>query len=198
MSLLNKAGYTCCLLAAAALASANLAIAKQSACKPEVRAAVSSTEDPAREASRLLSEIRADSAVVQDQAELLRRESTDTTRSFESHADALMTIRDKVNEMGSKLCRLEAMRANLLPWQQVALDRAETTVREMANSTRQAIDYLNENQSRFFVQTYRDYLAGLDAESTRLARAIGKFEQLAKLRKREQRLDKELGYQAGG
>lgn len=155
MSILNKAGYAAYVLAAAALTGANLAAAAQPACAEPVHMAASSTEDLPREASRLLDQIRADAARVQDQAELLPRLSTDTGRTWESHADALMTIRDQVNDMGSRLCRLKSIRTSVLPWQHEAIDRAEAAVRELANNTRQAIDYLNENQSRFFAESYR-------------------------------------------
>jgi hypothetical protein len=198
MSTLEKMMIAVGLSAVVVLLAPNLALGAPAACAAGVPTAASYNWDFPREASSLLREIRADAEQVQDQAELLRRYSLETSRTWESHADTLMAIRDKVNEMGSKLCRLETIRASALPWQREAIDRAAVMVREMAANTKQAIDFLNQNQDRFFDPEYRQYAANLDQESTRLSQTIGEFEQLAKVRQRERRLDKELGYQAGG
>jgi len=144
--------------------------------------AASSTWDFHQEASHLLDGLRADARKARGIADQLRMVAKEPEVSWELHAERLTAIKEAVNDMGSKLCRLEAIRSAALPWQQKAIDDVAPAVRLMADNAEDAIIYLNEHQGNLWIPTYDKYMANLSTESGHVFDVVKNFEQYAHLK----------------
>lgn len=180
-------------LTAVTPASSMAAVQKPCTCTPAAPTAASYTWNFSREASQLLGGIQADAAKLQDHASTLNSFDMNPELSWESHADQLMSVRREVNDMGSKLCRLEVIRTAVQPWQRTAIDRVAPTVRLLADNAQDALVYVNANQGNFWTPVYRKYTQNLYAEASTLSHSVKSFEEYAKARREDTLLGKELG-----
>ena len=190
ISKIAKTGY---LLAAIAVTPVMSIGMERGTCKPGQPTEQSYTWNFPREASGILNDVRAGATQVEDHADQLRSLSMNTSLNWQGQGDELISIKGKVNDMGAKLCRLEEIRAAVLPWQRKAIDQTAVLIQEMANNTKQAIQYLNKNEEHLWSSTSRPYATNLYNESRRLSQTIGNFEKLAKLRQEEKALHTALG-----
>ena len=159
--------------------------------------AASYTWDFKSEATNLLNGIQQDASNGRDHAALLQSFANDPDLSWQSHAYQLTDLKADINDMSSKLCRLETIRRVVAPWQQNAIDRAATMVRLMADNTEDAITYLNHNEGAFWTPTYRMYANNLYNESNQLSNQVKQFEQYATAHNQEVHLQKDLGMKTG-
>ena len=148
------------------------------------------------EASRLLSGIQADAANVHRRANKLDVYAADPQITWQVHAEQLTSIKREVNDMGRKLCRLEAIRRVVAPWQREAIDRTVPSVTLVANSTQDAVLFLNHNQRSLWLPAYGKYVANIDRDSGRISHSIRTFEEYAKVRGEDLHLRNELGMKA--
>src|SRR5579872_3418001 len=81
------------------------------------------TWDFHQEATDLFGNIQADAARVADQSAYLERETSNADLTWESYGAQLGQIKDAVNDMSAKWCRLASIRRVLAPWQQQTVDR---------------------------------------------------------------------------
>jgi hypothetical protein len=145
------------------------------------------------EAQELLSDIASDAREARIHTDNLDRFAIDPNVSWESHAVELNAVRDAVNDMGTKLCRLETIRRVALPWEKKAIDEAAPLITIMANETQAAIMFLNDHQSNLVGMTYDGYTTGLYEKSDKLVNDMNEFEKFSKVHQEDIHLEKSLG-----
>ena len=116
--------------------------------------------------------------------------------SLESQADQLDMIKQEVNDMGPKLCRLETIRRVLAPWQQTEVDRIAGEVRLMADNTQDAIVYLQGHGEELWVPAYQKYATNLYKEAGALTESLSEAVTYASVSKEYQDLRHKLGMPA--
>jgi len=112
---------------------------------------------------------------------------------WQEHAIELNAIRVEVNDMGSKLCRLEAIRRVVAPWEQKAIDDAAPLIVEMSNEAQSAITFLNDNHNHLFNPAYHAYSEEIYQQSSKLSHQLSEFEDFGKVHQEDIRLEKSLG-----
>ena len=112
---------------------------------------------------------------------------------WQEHAYQLNAIRDEVNDMGSKLCRLETIRRVVSPWEQKAIDDAAPLITEMANEAQSAIVFLNGNHQHLFNPAYQEYSQDMYQQSSKLSRQMSEFEDFGRVHQQDIHLEKSLG-----
>lgn len=179
----------------AALPATSLA-AGSPACTAGKPTSRSYTWDFHKEASRLLGDMQADASKIEQHASTADIYSSGNQGGWQLQAGQLMSIRREVNDMGRKLCRLDAIRRVVAPWQQEAIDRTAPAVVLMVNSAEDALNFLNNNQRNFWMPAYRKYVANLNRDSSQVSNSIKNFEDYAKVQGEDLHLGTELGVKA--
>lgn len=113
--------------------------------------------------------------------------------SWQTHASELDALKDEVNDMGAKLCRLEAIRRVVAPWQQAEIDRIAAAVRLMADNTQDAIVFGNAHQEELWLTAYQKYTNNLYNEARMLAHSVGNAVAYANVSKEYRGLRRALG-----
>lgn len=155
--------------------------------------AASYTWDFHREADTLFNNVQADSWQVKDRAAKLQSFSFHPDMSWQAHVDQLSQMKKEVNDMGQKLCRLETIRRAVAPWQQKTIDRIAPSVVLMADSTQDAILYVNAHRYDLTSPTYRQYVDNLYAEGSNLTQSAEDAVQYAKVLGEYHELRGEIG-----
>ena len=86
--------------------------------------------------------------------------------TWEGHADELVRVGDHVNRLAAIVEKLQSDRVDAAPWQQASIDRVLPMLREIADNTNKAIEYLGRNKSRPLTGDYATWLRA-NAESAR-------------------------------
>ena len=146
-----------------------------------------------READGIFEEIHNDAAHTADRAATLQRDVTDTTLTWKSHDDTLMRLKASVNDMADKLCRLQAIRRVLSPWQQKTVDRINTEVRLMVDNAQSAIAFSTANPSDLWSPTYSAYVNNLYQEANALGHSTADAVRYARVQKEYRDLRNDLG-----
>ncbi|MFB3827364.1 MAG: hypothetical protein ACE15B_11375 [Bryobacteraceae bacterium] len=141
----------------------------------------------------LLAELQARAADAATHANELQTIALTPDVSWQSHAYALEAVRADVNSMGRTLSQLRILRDSAGPEQRHAIDSAALLVTEMAANTSAAVNFLNDHRGNFWIPSYRTEVTNLVNESERLTKSAGEAVQFARLRSKEQRIDKDLG-----
>ena len=144
-----------------------------------------------QEAQALLGEVDSDAWQVSYHADQLQHFSPEI--DWQLHADELNAIGDEVNDMGSKLCRLEQIRRVASPWEQRAIGEAAPLITEMANEAEAAITFLNDNHNHLLNPTYHAYSEEMYQQSSKLNHQMGEFDDFGKVHQEDIRLEKSLG-----
>ncbi len=181
-----------CLFAAALLLPAATKSENRS-CALGTVTAESYTWNFPSEAQGLLSDIALDARVARSHADTLDRIAMVPDAGWELDGAELDAVRDAVNDMGTKLCRLETIRRVSTPWEQKAINEAAPLIAEMANETQAAIMFLNDHQSNVVGMTYEGYTDGLYQRSDKLANQMDEFEKFSKVHHEDLQLEKSLG-----
>ena len=152
-------------------------------CTPAKPAAEMYKGNSEREATHLIKKIEGQSMVVKDDVDVLRAMTrTGDLDSWKAHAIKLAEVRSNVNKMGTELCRLQAIRSSVLPWQQQAINQFQPAVIELADYTEQAIDFTHgEDMANFSAPAYTNDLTIMYQESARIDRTAGDLVENAKV-----------------
>jgi hypothetical protein len=180
-----------CVLSAALL----LPAASQSqphSCQAGTPTAESYTWNFRAEAQGLLDDVGYEARQTREHADQLHTLMS-TESDWEPQALELSQIRDAVNDMGRKLCRLEAIHRVASPWEQKAIDQAAPLIAEMANDTENAITFLNNDRNDLFMPAYTSLGTDLYRRSASLAKSIREFEKFGKVHQEDMHLEKSLG-----
>jgi hypothetical protein len=149
-----------------------------------------------REANGIFEDIHTDAAHAAGQAATLQQDVTDTNLTWESHGDTLLKLKASVNDMADKLCRLQAIRRTLAPWQQKTVDRINTEVRLMVDNAQDAIVFSDDNPSSLWSPTYSAYVNNLYNEASSLDTSTADAVRYARVRKEYRDLRNDLGVKA--
>jgi len=146
-----------------------------------------------QEANDIFQDVRLDALQAEDAAANLQSFQTDPDLGWEAHAHQLAKLRSAVNDMGSKLCRLETIRRVVDPWQQNVIDRLATNVTLMADNTEDAILFVNQERDDLWMATYKKYVDNLYNESSAVARNTGDAVAYSAIHQEYQHLRNDLG-----
>ncbi len=144
-----------------------------------------------QEAEGLLDDVGAEAWQASFHADQLQNFSQQI--AWQEHADELNAIRAEVNDMGSKLCRLEAIRRVVAPWEQKAIDDAAPLITEMANEAQSAITFFNDHRNDLFNSAYHAYSEQIYEQSSKLSHEMREFGDFGKVHQEDIRLEKSLG-----
>jgi len=137
-------------------------------CAPGKPTAASYTWNFKAEANNIFRDLQYEARQAKNHADRLRRYSQYSDVSWQTQGDELTALRQEINDMGTKLCRLESIRRVLAPWQQNEIDRMAADARLMADNTRDAILFMNGHQQQLWLPPYQQYAANLYDQTLKL------------------------------
>lgn len=167
--------------------------AAMQACAVGKPTAASYTWDFKGEANSILEEVRTDARQAMDNADELQSLEIDPNVSRETHAVQLNELKEEINDIGAKVCRLETIRRMVSPWQKRVIDQVAMTSRLMADNAQDAIALCNDNPEELKFPTYWHYTKNLYNESSTLTRSLENAVKFAGVSKEYQSLGHELG-----
>ena len=145
------------------------------------------------EASTLLADVQQEANDIVDHAEELQSFAANPDLSWKSHANQLQYVKDALNDMGGKLCRLETISPVVTPLERRELDTAVPLAVLMAKNTTEAIQFVSDHPGTLWMPAYQKYVNNLYEQSLKLDSAVKKYREYAKVRDKEERLQSELG-----
>jgi hypothetical protein len=148
------------------------------------------------EANAIFKDVQADARRALSRADRLQSFTEDPHLDWETHASQLQDLKGDINELGTKLCRLETIRRVLAPWQQREVDEIATALQLMADNAQDAIVFVNDKPDRLWVPAYRNYLSNLYTEADNLAHSAENAVAYANVSKEYRDLQLRLGVHA--
>ena len=139
------------------------------------------------EATGLLKEVQFTATLLTRDAAILESYSRGVL-SRESHADGITTVKHRINTMGEKLNRLQAIRHLVTPWQQEAIDSAVPPAVTLAAHTQAAIERLNDRGNNLWHPDYTDLLRGISERSGQVKEAVNLHLDMAETQDKLERL----------
>jgi hypothetical protein len=155
--------------------------------------AASYTWDFKGEANTIFKDVRDDAEQALFHTDKLQSYAGDPTLDWQTHADQLEYLKGEINDMGTKLCRLETIRRVAAPWQQHVIDQIATTARLMANNAQDAIMFGDTKPKDLWLATYQKYVNNLYSEASSLTHSAGNAVEFAGVSKEYQELRHDLG-----
>jgi hypothetical protein len=160
-------------LGTVALAAAALLIARL-----DVQAA---PPEDNKEVSQLLEDIKGQAADLQRDSDELES-FTRSDMSWQSHAEELDRIKERINAIGKTISKLQSLRSGASPWQREAIDRIMPVAKKLASNTTAAIEHLNKNPLRINEPQYQQYLKSNAEAASNLAALVKDFVEYGKTR----------------
>jgi len=151
---------------------------------------VAQTPD-SKEISSLLLKAKTDAALAADDAATLQS-YTMSTLSWQSHTARINEITEHVNALGKLNQQLGDLRSEGSPWQQVAIDRIDPLLRDMANQLTATIKRLNDHPNQIHMQPYREYVSATHEFATRTYDTIRDFVDYDRAKATVERLEAKL------
>ena len=148
------------------------------------------------EANAIFSDIRADAEQASEHADQLAGFTRNDQIDWEEHAEQLDGLKADVNDMGTKVCRLETIRRVVAPWQQAEIDRIAADVRLLADSTEDAIRFGDTHSRELWLPTYQKYVNNMFDLSGKLEHSAATAVAYANASKEVHNLRHELGMPA--
>jgi hypothetical protein len=185
--------WSSCISAAIAVSAAPLVAATISQCVAGEPTAASYTWDFKSEVNTIFKDVQADAQQALYHADKLQSFARDPELDWQTHAGQLEDLKYEVNDMGAKLCRLEAIRRVVAPWQQAEIDRILTSVRLMADNTQDAIAFGDSKPKELWLAPYQKYVTNLYSEADGLTHTMRNAVEFAYVSKQYQELRHELG-----
>ena len=182
----------CSVSAGMVFAAAPVATQEARACVCGKPTAASYTWDFKGETNKTFKTIQDDVSQVRYHAANLEAFSYDLNVSWDSHLGQLSQLADAVNDLGSKLCRLETIRRVDAPWQRAEIRRIATTVQLMADNAADAMTYLNTHHHELWLPAYRKYTTNLYTEARSLSESVKEAVAYASTSKEYRTLRQEL------
>ncbi len=145
-----------------------------------------------QEANQLMQGIQDDAAVASHHASTLESYADTPEMSWQTHDGQLQSLKTEINDMGRKLCRLEAIRSAVAPWQQRTIDQMSKDLVLMANSADDAILYVTTHQRYLWNPTYENYMDNLYNLSSSLRKTADHAVEYARVRAKDQQLNREM------
>jgi uncharacterized protein YoxC len=156
-----------------ALSAAVLLIAR-----PDVQAA---PQEDNKEVSKLLEDIKSQAADLQRDSDELES-YTRSDVSWQSHAEELDQIKERVNAIGKTISRLQALQNSASPWQREAIERIIPVAQKLASNTTAAIEHLRKDPLKIHQTQYQEYVKSNAEAASNLAALIKDFVEYGKTR----------------
>ena len=134
-----------------------------------------------KEVSKLLEDVKMQAADLQHDSDELES-FTRSDASWQSHADELELIKERINTIGKTLSRLQNLRSSASPWQREAIDRIMPVAKKLASNTTAAIEHLNKEPLRVHEPQYQQYLKSNAEAASNLATLVKDFVEYGKTR----------------
>jgi hypothetical protein len=186
-----------CVAAAMAISSVPAVAASVCECVPGKPTAASYTWNFKGEANSLFHQIQEDAQDAQYHADHLDSLARNVDIHWQTHLSQLAFVKNDINDMGAKLCRLEVIRSAVAPWQKTEIDRIATDVRLMADNAQDAILYVDHNQGKLWMPPYRQYDNNLYKEARSLSHSVNEAVAYAGVSHEYRGLRKDLGVRTG-
>jgi len=145
------------------------------------------TPNSSEEASQLLEEIQSIASSLERDAGTLNS-FRNKGMSWQSHAFQLNLAKQHINAIGSRLETLQEIQSTAEPWQQEAIAALVPVAVQVASRTQDAINHLNEYQSRLFVPTYTDHLSAIYENADQMKESVDLYLQFASTQDKLDRL----------
>lgn len=156
---------------------------------PTLRAA----DAPAPDAiTKLLAVAKAQSHTISVDATLLRSYTLQSSLDWSTHAKAITRMKNHINAAAKTVVALDEAKGRAAPWQVVAINRILPYMREMAEDTTNAIEYINKNQSRLNNADYKEFISANSDTSQELAQLIAQFVDYGNSKGNYEKLQKRL------
>jgi hypothetical protein len=141
--------------------------------------------------TKVLSDVKYEALMLQRDAAQLKA-MTQSTSSWQSSANELEQIKTHVNNAALFVQELNDFRIVAAPWQQIAIDRINPLLQELASNTQSTIAKLNENPARVHLGPYKEYVSAHYDLATDLVSMISDFVEYAKTKAKFERLTRKL------
>jgi phage-related minor tail protein len=143
--------------------------------------------------SRLLSDAKTQAYAISVDASILESYMRQPTLSWQSHAAEINRMKDDINATAKTVTKLMNAKSQAEPWQATAIDRIVPYMKEIAEDTTNAIEYLNKNQAKpLTVGPYKDYIEANADTTKELASLIANFVDYGNNKNRSESLRKSL------
>jgi hypothetical protein len=146
---------------------------------------------------RLLKDLRAQAVDTRNTATDLQTSDWVANPDWEINATKLDELKGEINAMGRTLARLQETEDSAAPFERKAIEEAVPMLKEMAENTEAAIQYVNEHPTQLMLNSYRDHINKLADESIQPEKTLGPFIQFAKVHSKDNQLEKTLGVASG-
>lgn len=153
----------------------------------------SSTWDFKTEANNTFQALQEDVQQASYDADQLQEATMDNSPDWEIQGESLDALRDDVNDIGARLCRLETIRRVLSPWQQKAVDRIASTTVLLADNTQSEIKFGNAHPQELWQPFYRGVARDMVEEAQILQRSVNDAVAYAHVSQEYRGLQKQLG-----
>ena len=151
----------------------------------------SNTPNSSEEASQLLEEIQSIASSLERDAGTLNS-FRNKGMSWQSHAFQLNLAKQHINAIGSRLETLQQIQSTTEPWQQEAIAAIVPVAVQVASRTQDAINHLNEYQSRLFVPTYTEHLSAIYENADQMKESVDLYLQFASTQDKLDRLQERV------
>jgi uncharacterized protein Yka (UPF0111/DUF47 family) len=138
-------------------------------------------EDDNKEVSKLLEDVKAQATDLQRDSDELES-FTRSDLSWQSHAEELDRIKERINTIGKTISRLQALENSASPWQREAIERIIPVAQKLASNTTAAIEHLRSNPLKIHEPQYQEYIKSNADAATQLASLIKDFVEYGKTR----------------
>ena len=127
--------------------------------------------------------IQADAQQALDHADQLQTFAEKSRLSWDTQGLQLDAIKDEVNDIEARICRLETIRRVVAPWQKAEIDRIAMMARLMVHNTQDEILFGNAHQDDLSLPTYQKYTDNIYNEARSLAHSVDKAVEYANVTK---------------
>jgi hypothetical protein len=131
----------------------------------------SENQSSSTQASQLLEEIQSITRSLERDAGTLNS-YRNKGLSWQSHAVQLNLAKQHINAIGDRLETLQQIQSTAEPWQQDAIAAIVPVAVELASRTTDAINHLNEYQSRLFVPAYTGHLSAIYENANQMKESV--------------------------
>jgi hypothetical protein len=154
---------------------------------PAMKADVPDSE----QVNKLLSDAKTQAFELKEDAATMETYSR-SNLSWESHAAAIIQMKEHVNEAGRQLKKLEDIRGTASPWHATAIERIRPLLKQLASDTEAVIERVNSSRGRIHTGDYKEYLEANADSAEDLAQLIADFVDYGKTKDKLERLTDKL------
>jgi hypothetical protein len=113
--------------------------------------------------------------------------------NWQTHAAEIERMKSDINAAAKTVGKLNDSKGQAADWQAVAIDRIIPYMKEIADNTTNAIEYLNNNQAKpLTTGDYRDFIEANSDTSRELASMIADFVDYGNSKSRYETLRRKL------